>query len=125
MPFCTDGTASSLHYIKGAVNFVQADYTPPIDGSTTIGNLHVETSIKNCNMHNLYARITGTEFWIFVRTFEGASYDYHRIPTVANKAESVDLMLMGVFKNVEDGHPSATFTILYMPQQTPPPTPTV
>jgi hypothetical protein len=31
------------------------------------------------------------------------------------------MMVMGVIDNKEIGHPSPTFTVLYQPQQTPPP----
>ena len=121
LPNCTPAQARALDFTKGEDPFVPADSIAKGKADASIGNIAVTAGVKDVGMHNLYARVTGTSYWIFIRTFSGAHYDYHRVPTTPNTTESVDMMLMGVIDNVEIGHPSPTFTVLYQPQQTPPP----
>ena len=110
-----------LTFLTPEIPFNQATFIPDGDAKTSIGNIAVHSSVKFVGTKNLYARVTGTNTWIFIRTFTGAHYDYHRIPTTPNTAESVDMIVYGVINNVQLANPSAIFTVLYQPQQTPPP----
>ena len=121
----TDAIGELLKFLGAPINFVPANFIPAADGKASIGNIAVHANTKFVKTFNLYARITGTSLWIFVRTFNGAHYDYHRTPVTPNMPESVDMMVKGVINNEEIGHPSPTFSVLYQPQQTPPPIPVV
>jgi len=110
-----------LTFLTPEIPFNQATFIPDGDAKASIGNIAVHSSVKFVGTKNLYARVTGTNTWIFIRTFTGAHYDYHRVPTTPNTAESVDMIVYGVINNVQLANPSAIFTVLYQPQQTPPP----
>ncbi len=118
-PNCTPAQLSYLTFVKGDENFVPADYHADGEAEASIGNIAIHSKVKNVAMKNLYARVTGTNLWIFIRTFSGAHYDYHRVPTTPNTPESVDMIVYGVIDNVQIGHASPIFTVLYQPQQTP------
>ena len=112
LPNCTPAQATYLTFVKGEDPFVAKDSISKGKGVATIGNIEVTTGdVKNVPNHNLYARVTGTSLWIFIRTFSGAHYDYHRVPTTPNTPESVDMITIGVIDNVEIGHPSPTPTV--------------
>ena len=114
----TEAIAKYLKLLGSEYYFDKDKYLPKLKGKASIGNIRITTSTKFVKDHNLYARITGTEFWIYIGMFETAYYNYARIPVTPNTVEEVDLMIMGVVNNVEIGKPSVTYSVLYKPAQT-------